>query len=255
MWSINSRSLSIKTISGGGGAALLCSAGARRPALRLLPRPPASQPMRVQSVNFPLPAHSSWLLRGQKRWSWCWQWFYWGPESEVGEGNGNPLQDSCLENPVDGGAWWAAVHRVAQSWTRLKRLSMHACIGEGNGNPLQCSCLENPRDGGAWWAAVYWVAQSRTRLKRLSSSISISSRVRNAGALGILPCWAQLCALPGGADRKRVLRLLLCRAGRPCLVEDNLVNLSSAALTRRVDRGSASVDTFFVAVKLSPSSS
>ena len=42
-----------------------------------------------------------------------------------------------------------AVHRVAQTWTRLKRLSMHACIGEGNGNPVQCSCLENPRDRGA----------------------------------------------------------------------------------------------------------
>ena len=82
-----------------------------------------------------------------------------------GEGNGNPLQCSCLENPVDRGAWWAAVHGVAQSQTRLKRLSMHACIGEGNGNPLQCSCLENPRDRGAWWAAVYGVAQSRTRLK------------------------------------------------------------------------------------------
>ena len=52
-----------------------------------------------------------------------------------------------------------------QSQTRLKQLSMHACIGEGNGNPLQCSCLENPRDGGAWWAAVYGVAQSQTQLK------------------------------------------------------------------------------------------
>ena len=40
-----------------------------------------------------------------------------------GEGNGNPLQCSCLENPRDGGAWWAAVYGVAQSWTRLKRLS------------------------------------------------------------------------------------------------------------------------------------
>ena len=40
-----------------------------------------------------------------------------------GEGNGNPLQYSCLENPVDRGAWWAAVHRVAQSQTRLKWLS------------------------------------------------------------------------------------------------------------------------------------
>ena len=44
-----------------------------------------------------------------------------------GEGNGNPLQYSCLENPVDRRAWWAAVHRVAQSQTRLKRLSMPAC--------------------------------------------------------------------------------------------------------------------------------
>ena len=41
----------------------------------------------------------------------------------TGEGNGNPLQCSCLENPRDGGAWWAAVYGVAQSWTRLKRLS------------------------------------------------------------------------------------------------------------------------------------
>ena len=41
----------------------------------------------------------------------------------LGEGNGNPLQYSCLENTMDGGAWWAAVYRVAQSQTRLKRLS------------------------------------------------------------------------------------------------------------------------------------
>ena len=41
----------------------------------------------------------------------------------IGEGNGNPLQCSCLENPRDGGAWWGAVYGVAQSWTRLKRLS------------------------------------------------------------------------------------------------------------------------------------
>ena len=40
----------------------------------------------------------------------------------TGEGNGHPLQCSCLENPRDGGAWWAAIYGVAQSWTRLKRL-------------------------------------------------------------------------------------------------------------------------------------
>ena len=64
-----------------------------------------------------------------------------------------------------------------QSRTRLKRLSMHACIGEGNGNPLQYSCLENPRDGGAWWAAVYGVTQSQTQLKRLSSSSRILKEI------------------------------------------------------------------------------
>ena len=41
----------------------------------------------------------------------------------IGEGNGNPLQCSCLENPRDGEAWWAAISGVAQSGTRLKRLS------------------------------------------------------------------------------------------------------------------------------------
>ena len=60
--------------------------------------------------------------------------------------NDNPLQYSCLDNPMDRGAWWATVHRVTQSWARLKQLSMHAhlilqrirdglrnaCITEGN---------------------------------------------------------------------------------------------------------------------------
>ena len=44
----------------------------------------------------------------------------------AGEGQGNPLQYSCLENPMDRGALWAMVHRVAKSWTRLNRLSKHA---------------------------------------------------------------------------------------------------------------------------------
>ena len=43
--------------------------------------------------------------------------------SFIGEGNGNPLQCSCLENPRDGGAWWAAIYGVAESQTRLKQLS------------------------------------------------------------------------------------------------------------------------------------
>ena len=112
----------------------------------------------------------------------AWSWSKCGNEFQraisggvvsYGEGDGTPLQYSCLENPIDRGAWWAAVHGVAEGQTRLSDVTFTfslSCIGEGNGNPLQCSCLENPRDGGAWWAAIYGVAQSRTRLKRLSSS-------------------------------------------------------------------------------------
>ena len=49
----------------------------------------------------------------------------------IGEGNGNPLQCSCLENPTDGGAWWAAVYGVAQSQTRMKRLSSSSSLACG----------------------------------------------------------------------------------------------------------------------------
>ena len=62
----------------------------------------------------------------------------------IGEGNGNPLQYSCLENPRDMGAWCTIVYRVAQSWTQLKRLS------------------SSGRE--AWRAAIHGVAKSRTRL-------------------------------------------------------------------------------------------
>ena len=54
----------------------------------------------------------------------------------IGEGNRNPLQCSCLENPRDGGAWWAAVCGVAQSQTRLKRLS--------SSSRVHCALLLSP---------------------------------------------------------------------------------------------------------------
>ena len=79
---------------------------------------------------------------------------------------GSPLQCSCLENPRDGGAWWAAIYGVAQSRTRLKRLSSSSRnnLGEGSGTPFQYSCLENPMDRGSWWVAVHGVAKSLTWL-------------------------------------------------------------------------------------------
>ena len=112
-----------------------------------------------------------------------------------GEGNGTPLQYSCLEDPMGREAWWAAVRgvaRVGHDWAIHFRFSL-SCIGEGNGNPLQYFCLEDPMDGEAWWAAVYGVAQSRTQLKRLSSSSSmkhptskdITNIIQIASALGL----------------------------------------------------------------------
>ena len=50
-----------------------------------------------------------------------------GSGRSPGEGNGNPLQYSCLENPMDGGAWWATVHGVAKSWTQLSDFTSLRC--------------------------------------------------------------------------------------------------------------------------------
>ena len=59
----------------------------------------------------------------------------------IGEGNGNPLQCSCLENPRDGGVWWAAVYGVAQSWRRLKRLSCSSSSSVCKGWPVTMNYL------------------------------------------------------------------------------------------------------------------
>jgi len=80
----------------------------------------------------------------------------------IGEGNGNPLQCSCLENPRDGGAWWPSMgsHRVGHDWSNLATAAADDSYSrEGNGNPLQYSCLENPVCRGPWWAAVHGVAR------------------------------------------------------------------------------------------------
>ena len=118
-----------------------------------------------------------------------------GSGRSPGGGHCKPLQYSCRENPVDRGAWWATVHRVAKSQTCLKQLSTHtpkqaymrlprwlraqesaARSGDagdvgsipesgrspegGNGNPLQYSCLKNPTDGGAWRPTVHGIRKS-----------------------------------------------------------------------------------------------
>ena len=77
----------------------------------------------------------------------------------IEEGNGNPLQCSCLENPRDGGAWLAAVYGVTQSRTRLKQLSSSSSW---------YSCLQNSIDRGAWQATALGVTKSWTGLSDLT---------------------------------------------------------------------------------------
>ena len=112
------------------------------------------------------------------------------------EGNGNSLQCSCLENPRDRRAWWAAVYGVAQSWTQLKRLNssssselpkwavienLPANVGDTrdvglipgsgrspgirNDNPFQYSFLENSMGKGASQATVHGVANESDTTK------------------------------------------------------------------------------------------
>ena len=58
----------------------------------------------------------------------------------IGEGNGNPLQCSCLENTRDGRAWWAALYGVTQGWTRLKRLSSSSSSNIEISVPFSAAC-------------------------------------------------------------------------------------------------------------------
>ena len=90
-----------------------------------------------------------------------------------GEGNGNPLQYSCLENSMDGRAWWAAAHGVTKSRTRLSDFTFTLKKWQ----PTPVFLPGGSQGWGAWWAAVYRVAQSRTRLKRLSSSSSLKEPI------------------------------------------------------------------------------
>ena len=150
--------------------------------------PWVEQPGRLQSMGS-LKVRHDWATS-----LWLFTFMYWRRK-------GNPLQCSCLENPRDWEAWWAAVYGVAQSQTQLKWLSSSSRAVEGisqvallvknlpanardlriagavpglvrspggeHGNPLQHSCLENHMDRGAWRATVHRVSKSRTWLKWL----------------------------------------------------------------------------------------
>ena len=90
--------------------------------------------------------------------------FLWMNKTYKGEGNGTPLQYSCLENPMDGGAWKAAVHGVVEGRTRLSdfTFTFHFHALEKEMQPTPVFLPGESQGWGAWWAAVYGVAQSRT---------------------------------------------------------------------------------------------
>ena len=149
------------------------------------------------------------------------------------EGNGNPLQYSCLENSMDGGAWWATVNGVAKSRTLLSDFTFFVAPegfpdgatvknlpadtgdtslipglgrspGKGSGNPLQYSCLENPMDRGGWQATVHGVVSGSFHFQFCLFRLSVSSSSVSFGDLFLsrnfsIPCkllhlWAQNCS-------------------------------------------------------------
>ena len=107
---------------------------AAREAHKMARDPLISWTQAVEKQRHPTPVLLPGKSHGQRSLVGCSPWGRWELDTTerlhfhfslacIGEGNGNPLQCSCLENPRDEGAWWAAVYGVTQSQTRLKRLS------------------------------------------------------------------------------------------------------------------------------------
>ena len=128
--------------------------------------------------------HSStvaWKIHGQRSLVGC---SPWGREESdtterlhvhfslscIGGGNGNPLQCSCLENPRDGGAWWSATYGVAQSRTRLKRLSSSSSSSSSACIPFH---LSTPLSVTGTQPAFCFSVTMRELDQMLSSTLSI----------------------------------------------------------------------------------
>ena len=163
-----------------------------------------------------------------------WVWFP-GLGRSPGEGNGNPLQYSCLENPMDRGTWWATVHGVVKSqtwlsnwacththtfnnpsqrlWASLLTQMGKECAcnagdpgsvpafgrspGEGNGNPPEYSCLENSMDRGTWQYTVHRVRKSWTWLSDYHFHFPKDFRISGLNSIAGCTSWWSLVFLSG----------------------------------------------------------
>ena len=99
----------------------------------------------------------------------------------IGEGNGNPLQYSCLENPRDGGAWQAAVYGVAQNRTRLKQLSSRGFPGSARGEESTCQCRRHKS-----WAFDPWVRKNTLEKEMAAHSSVLAWEISQAEEPGRL---------------------------------------------------------------------
>ena len=145
-----------------------------------------------------------------------------------GEGNGNPLQYSCLENPMDGGAWWAAVHGVAKSQTRLsdftftfhfhaleKEMATHSSVLAwripGTEEPGGLPSMGSHRVGHDWSDLSVMICQTVFRLMRYSLTILMRNpTVFLETPLRILSLFLAVIGLEWDFSTHLVLLLFVC---------------------------------------------
>ena len=106
-----------------------------------------------------------------------------------GEGNGTPLQSSCLENPKDGGAWWAPIYGVTQSRNRLKRLSSSSSSSMLDLH-WRVGLTLAVASGGYSLIAVHW-------LLTVVASLVVENELQGMSASVVVGTWAQWLQLPG----------------------------------------------------------
>ena len=109
-----------------------------------------------------------------------------------GEGNGNPLQCSCLENPRDGGAWWAAVYGVTQSRTRPKRLSSSSSARYTDRSPFKTQSSAEGHLG----CFHFWTMMRNSTVDVRFHSLGFVRRSGVAGSEGSSVCFSRSCRRP-----------------------------------------------------------
>ena len=120
----------------------------------------------------------------------CSPWGHWESETTerlhfsfslscTGEGNGNPLQCSCLENPRDGGVWWAAISGVAQSRTRLKWLSSSSSSVWNRQLVGSCCVTQEAHPGSLYIKGQLWLTRAVVRRKPTQHCKAIILQLKN----------------------------------------------------------------------------